>query len=514
MMMSESRKEEKLRCDVYLLIAKPKGGKRMFERSTKLLALLTVIIAMAGCGGGSGSSTATVTQNGVDPGSGTGDVTVTGKVAGTAFVAVDAASAKVVARHVAAVQSDGSKAFSIKIQSGKQYKFYLVENEGTSDERVFPLYIGNGNKMNVSAGTCNLGFITTTGDGIATPATTPSQFTGAVEDKTVPAGVAANQSSVYTQSDLTGTWYLFQYHAGAKPYYSRATLPLDVNGAGTANNFVNSDGHISTNASTSLSMKPSGVAIDTLNTRSNTRLIMSGDKSLMVGVGNNGLGDVPSMSIAVKGGGSFQQSDLAGNWKLHYLVASSTFREWQRSDVTINNNGTATTSNTQYPATPSTSGKSFTLLVNSNGVITAPTDYVYGAMTQDKNLVVCTFSNNDGTTGLGLFVRKGGSGFSNSDLTGSWRSNWLAIGATSDMWVRSLAVIGSNGTISSYGVIANGLSEPDNTNSVPITVNSSGIIVRPEIKFEGIVAVNKKMIIYTGLKGNNLNQFQLGILMK
>ena len=50
------------------------------------------------------------------------------------------------------------------------YKFYLIENDGTADARLFPLYQGAANRFSVSAiTTIDLGFIGTA-TGIALPA--------------------------------------------------------------------------------------------------------------------------------------------------------------------------------------------------------------------------------------------------------------------------------------------------------------------------------------------------------
>ncbi len=443
-------------------------------------------------------------------------MTVTGTVAGTAFVAVDSASGSVVARQVAVVQTNGSKVFTIKVQSGKKYKFYLVENEGTSDERVFPLYIGSGNKVSVASGTCDLGFVTTTGDGIATPATTPAQFTGAVEDTAIPDGVATNRSYLYTQADLTGTWYGFQLYGGSNPYYARGTMPIDANGAGAAINVYYSDGHLSTNTITAaLVMTPSGVVKDTLSSGGD-RFVMSRDKSLMVGVGNAGLYGAANIFILVKAGGTFQQSDLAGKWKMHGLLASSTFREWQRGDVSIDANGVMTISNSQRASGGSSldGTKSFGLSVNSSGIVTATAQggSVYGALTADKNVAVFVVSNADGTIALHLLVRTGGT-FSSSDLVGSHRSNSLTINATQDYWQRSLTVVNSNGIASKYATVENGVSKPDSVSTVSGSMSTTGIYTGKN-KAEGIMSLNKKLFVETFSDGTSLDYYGLGIALR
>lgn len=450
------------------------------------------------------------------------DVTIQGTVSGTKIVAVDASSNAVAASTVAgAPQADGARPFTLKVHSKKDYKLYLIENDGTSNERVFPLTVSandRNNKFNIANSvTINLGYIDTS-SGYAVPQINITVNVGVTiigQDLVIPPAVSTNSPVIYTQADLTGTWYLFQFHAGLNPYYSRGVITFDSNGAGTVTNGVSSNGHISTNNDALLFMTPSGVVINILNSASNTRYIMSSDKSLMVGVGNSGLADAASMTIAVKAGSGFQQRDLAGTWKGHALVASSTSREWQRADITIDSGGVPTlSSNFQRPSGPAASGGKFVVMtMNNNNVVTAPTNSFYGAMTLDKNLLVCTYLNGDGTIAFDLFVRTGGTGFSIADLTGSWRSNWLAIGATSDMWVRSLLVIGSNGSATSYGIVANGLSEPNNTSSDITVVGPSGLITSnvAQYKLEGIISLNKKLVVYTR---TNLDRFQLGILMR
>jgi hypothetical protein len=615
-----------------------------------LVSFITLLsIQACGNNGGSGwiSSGVTVAN----------DVTITGQVAGTSFVAVDAASSTVVARQVAEIQSDGTKTFSIKVLSGKQYKFYLVENEGTSDERLFPLYIGNGNKIKVAAGTCDLGFVTTSSDGKAIPAIIPTQFTDAVEETTIPTAVLKNQSSLFTQADLTGTWYVFQFVSGANPGWLKATYEVSATGWGEpknglgnqissvairneldliihgngffqialpdgtigysrsatfkrdsngqivdaagnplspsitipgnpnnpANLSVTSDGTVSvlisgqTEATTigsiqlalfnnpaglvsqskniflptdssgialtgtpglgglgtislnpnggvgqltpmKLNISPGGVVINTASS-SSTRLVMSRDKSFMVGVGGNA-GD-ERISIAVKGGGTFQPADLAGNWKLHALTAGTAKHSWERGGVSISPAGTVTTSNILSAAGEAAFNiHSEPLILPANGDFSA----MSVAMNLDKSVIVFVSSNQDGSSSLGLLVKMTDTGVSQNDLAGSWRDNLLTINSASDYWNRSLAVIDSAGNYKAFGVVGINGTESNSVNSTPFVVSPSGLIsmvsdanliTRESVQhFEGILASNRKMLIYTASTGTDLAQYRLGILLK
>ncbi|MGA8753854.1 hypothetical protein, partial [Candidatus Deferrimicrobium sp.] len=68
--------------------------------------------------------------------------TIQGSVPGTVFVAVDNATNLEVGR----VTATGSpKTFSMNVPTGKSYRFYVMENEGTGNERVYPMYMGANN---------------------------------------------------------------------------------------------------------------------------------------------------------------------------------------------------------------------------------------------------------------------------------------------------------------------------------------------------------------------------------
>lgn len=452
-------------------------------------------------------------------GTGTGDVTITGTVAGTSFVAVEASSAAVVARHTATVQSDGSKVFSVRIQSGRQYKFYLIENEGTSYERVFALYIDNGidngNRVWVSTGTCNLGFVATRGDGIAVPTYIPPQFTGPVNDPTVPAGVATSSSSVYTQADLVGTWYMLQLNSGASPYYFYGKVTVDANGNGTISNSYDSTGRPLDNNTFSVVISTSGIIQAT-----SSRLVMSRDKNLIVGGAYN---VIPRLTILVKAGSGFVQGDLAGSWKLHSLSAGTDYRNWLRSDMTIDALGNATQNNrVSSNGNPGTSDP-FVLNVSSAGVLSATVNgapfTLHGAITPDKNLIVAVNKNRDGSVGLGLLVRTGGVNFSLADMQGSWRYNGLTLDSTGqlyqdDSWSRGLAVIDSNGYSRHYDRVTNGVARPDLLSNSPLLISNAGILLGMTGNGEGIASLSKDLAVITQSSSNNTGHSILTVYMK
>ena len=97
-----------------------------------ILFVATISIALAACGGGgSGSS-----------GFSGGTATIQGSVPGTVFVAVDDDTNLEVGR----VTATGTpKTFSMVVPTGTNYRFYVMENEGTGNSRVYPMYMGTNN---------------------------------------------------------------------------------------------------------------------------------------------------------------------------------------------------------------------------------------------------------------------------------------------------------------------------------------------------------------------------------
>ncbi len=136
-----------------------------------IIGIVTVLLfgmALAACGGRrrhAGAASVPAPRDRHDPGLG----------AGTVFVAVDNDTNLEVGR----VTATGTpKTFSMVVPTGKNYRFYVMENEGTGNSRVYPMYIGTNNVFELD-NTANgqmisLGMVNPDmGTGKATPANTP-----------------------------------------------------------------------------------------------------------------------------------------------------------------------------------------------------------------------------------------------------------------------------------------------------------------------------------------------------
>lgn len=149
-----------------------------------ILFVATISIALAACGGG-GSGSSGVTG-------GTGTATIQGSVPGTVFVAV-ADDTNLEAGRATATGSP--KTFSMVVPTGATYRFYVMENEGTGNSRIYPMYMGTNNVFELD-NTANgrmisLGMIRPDmGTGKATPATTPTLMMGRGANGSIPPSLA------------------------------------------------------------------------------------------------------------------------------------------------------------------------------------------------------------------------------------------------------------------------------------------------------------------------------------
>jgi hypothetical protein len=129
------------------------------------------------------------------------------------------------------------------------YRFYLIENEGTSDESIYPLYQGTTNAFTIATVATNLnptialGVITIT-NGVATPANNPiSVNTGvssAGENKLVPEILLSGTPPTGPLSDLVNNGLEYLKNGSifkAKAYFKAAVAIADTSNDGDTARF-------------------------------------------------------------------------------------------------------------------------------------------------------------------------------------------------------------------------------------------------------------------------------------
>lgn len=450
------------------------------------LSVSLVTMALTACSGGGGGGSNFLAPAGMTT------ATISGAVSGTTFVAVDANSNAETGRVAASASTaGGEKTFSLPLPSGRTYKFYLIENEGTSAARLFPLYQGAANKFSISAiTTIELGFIGTA-SGIALPANDMTKVGGVAavgEDKTIPAPLA---SIAFSSVDLQGSWNVLQMVAGANPRWVQGKVDIDAGGIAPAGGYQSSAGS-GTSPAAAYTITASGVVTFPSGTIGSFQGIMAKDKGLIVGTYTPNAGDF-GLVMMVRSGGTYVQTDLQGTWSYNRLLTGAA-QGWNRGNVAIDAAGAAS-----FTGVVTNSGvgadSSNVLQIDAAGVITDPSNTnSYGVISQDKNLLFIVTTEVDGSVSITTLTRIGGATFSSSDFLGTWRMNWLTAGISS-FWGRALLItdVAGDSTLRSM-LLSYGTSSDS---SIPMDFFTEGTVVIKSTDFGGILTLGKDVMIAT-----------------
>jgi hypothetical protein len=423
-------------------------------------ALFVIVISasLAACGGGTGTG---------GTGPGVNSATIQGQVSGTVFVAVDNGTNQEVRRVTAA---GTPKSFSMTIPTGSNYRFYLMENEGTGNSRVYPMFIGTNNVFELD-NTANgqmisLGMVNPDlGTGRATPANTPALMMGQGANGEIPPSLAG---MAFSMDNVKGTtWGYNTMMTSGTMGWEHGTLSFDSNGLGHMTGIVRNGGPVSSRLNIPFTMSLSGML---LNPGDNTfQCVVSSDRSVMVATFTDGTGG-PAMMIGQRRGGTFQTngSDMTGTWRFQRLTAGSdnTSSGWAYGTMGINagfagitpittNNGSGTTGN-------------FTFSMDANGIMTQVGDpSFYGVMSMDKSMIVAT-DTSGGNPELWLMMRT--TTASTADMMGDWVMHSVSSGNPGSRdWTYGHSVVDANGNITFSGMM--GSAGPVSTTQMTFQMN-------------------------------------------
>jgi hypothetical protein len=408
-----------------------------------ILFVLTLSIALAACGGGSGSSS---------PSGGT--TTIQGSVPGTVFVAVDNDTNQEVGR----VTATGTpKTFSMVVPTGANYRFYVMENEGTANSRVYPMYMGANNVFeldNTADGRMiSLGMILPDmGTGKAIPANTPTLMMGRGGNAMVPPSLAG---SAFSMDNMVGTsWGYNTMMTSGTMGWEHGTLSFDNNGLGHMTGIVRNGTPMSARNNISFTMSLSGML---LNPADNTfQCVVSRDRSVMVATFTDSTGG-PAMMIGQKRGGTFQTdgSDMTGTWRFHRLTAGSdnTTSGWAYGTMQFVFGSAGITSMTTNAGVGG--GGSFAFSMDGNGILSSTGDpSFHGVMSMDKSMIVAT-DTNGGRPELWVMIRIATA--STTDMMGDWVMHSVSSGNPGSRgWTYGHSIVDSSGNDTFSGMMGSG----------------------------------------------------------
>jgi hypothetical protein len=382
----------------------------MGKHRTPFYILLVVMlsVAFAACGGGGGGSSSVA--------GGAGTATIQGSVPGTVFVAVDNGTNLEVKR----VTATGSpKTFSMNVPTGTSYRFYVMENEGTGNERVYPMYVGTNNVFeldNTADGqVISLGMIDPDlATGRSAPANTPALMMGRGASSMVPPSLAG---SAFSMDNVKGTtWGYNTMLTSGTMGWEHGTLSFDNNGLGHMSGSVRNGTSLADRGNIPYTMSLSGMLLDPGD---NTfQCVVSRDMSVIVATFTDNAGG-PAMMIGQKRGGTFATANMTGTWRFQRLTAGgdNTTSGWAYGTMEFTS-GSATITAMTKNAGISEVGTTFVFSMDANGIMTkAPDTSFNGVMSMDKSMIVAT-DTNGGHPELWVMMKE--TTGTTADMTGDW----------------------------------------------------------------------------------------------
>jgi len=395
-------------------------------------------LALAGCGGGSSTV----------PGATT---TIQGSVPGTVFVAVDN-NTNLEAGRVTATGTP--KTFLMVVPTGMQYRFYVMENEGTGNSRVYPMFMGTNNVFEldntangqtIALGVINPDMVT----GKAIPANNPALMIGRGVDPTIPSSMAG---TAFSMDNVKGTtWGYNTMMTSGTMGWEHGTLTVDGNGLGTMIGIVRNGTLLPDRGPVPFTMSLSGMLLNPGDTT--FQCVVSRDISVMVATSTDNTTGGPAMMIAQKRGGVYQAGglDMNGTWRFQRLTAGSdnTSSGWAYGTMEIipGSPGSATILTMTKNAGVSEAGTTFPISMDANGIMSKALDAsFYGVMSFDKSMIVAT-DTSGGRPEIWVMMKSTlGTTYSTADMTGTWVMHSVSSGNTGSRdWAFGHSVVDSGG---------------------------------------------------------------------
>ena len=467
--------------------------RHYLTRSAKLAFPVLATLALVACGSAN-SKPDGITVPGLTT------AFVAGSLSDATLVAVDAAS-NTEERRVAA--PGYRQSFSLPLTIGKNYKFYLVQNEGSAAQRVYPLYQGSANRFSISSTTSmDFGYLSVA-TGVARPAndvTLTKGVAGAGEDAAIPATLSA---SAFSKADLQGDWQVLQLVVGSNSRWIRKTITINAAGSSPQADYVSSQDRGTTPAA-SFSVTSGGAVTSQVGISGLFSGAMTRDKSMIIGTLSLDAGN-QALVVMLKSGTLYSQADLQGDWKIHRLIGGGN-PAWARADATLDAGGGLSVANAASSAgaggvLPDT--LSGALAIDPAGSVGDPAlPAFYGVMSAGKDLVFAVNTDSGAAPSLTLFTRVKGAAATRDGLRGSWRANWLSapkVASGSSAWGRAFYQVDS-GVSYLESMLQNNGALPD----APLTteVSATGTVAFSGSDFSGFVSPAGDFMVGVMTEGN------------
>ncbi|HZW35465.1 MAG TPA: hypothetical protein VFF01_00900 [Candidatus Deferrimicrobiaceae bacterium] len=350
------------------------------------------------------------------------------------------------------------KTFSMVVPTGMNYRFYVMENEGTGYSRVYPMYMGANNVFeldNTADGQMiSLGMVTPDmGTGRAIPANTSALMMGRGVNNMIPPSISG---AAFSMDNVMGTtWSYHTMMTSGTMGWEHGTLSFDNNGLGHMTGIVRNGSPMPSRGNLPYFMSLSGMLF---NPGDNTfQCVVSRDMSVMVASFTDNIGG-PAMMIGQKRGGTFQAdgSDMTGTWRFHRLTAGgdNTASGWAYGTMQFLSGSASITSMTTN--TGLGGGGNFTFSMDGNGILSKAGDASFhGAMSADKTMIVAT-DTNGGNPELWVMMKTTTAAYSTADMMGDWVMHSVSSGNPGSRgWTFGMSVVDASGNDTFFGMMGN-----------------------------------------------------------
>lgn len=201
----------------------------------------------------------------------------------------------------------------------------------------------------------------------------------------------------------------------------------------------------------------------------------------------------------------FTAADFEGTWHLCGLGVRDNSGAWAHGTYTFDATGEfegAYTSSTGHSEAPHG-----TMSINTEGIVRALSGVgplvssFHGAMSNSRNVIVCTHTGGDYSHGMLVFV-KAGTAFATGDLQGTWVYHGLTSGEPPDArpgWYHGSVTINESGQ-AIYSAVTDSQGQNDYVpNPAEFSVDPNGIVAHLGARsFHGAVNQARDMIVATG----------------
>jgi hypothetical protein len=364
------------------------------------------------------------------------------------------------------------KTFSMVVTTGKNYRFYVMENEGTDNSRVYPMFLGTNNVFeldNAANGqVIPLGMINPDlGTGKAVPTNTPALMMGRGENAAVPSSLTG---TAFSMENVKGTaWNYSTMMTSGTIGWEYGTLSFDSNGLGHMTGIVRNGITQPNRNAIPYSMSLSGMLLSPID---NTfQCVVSRDGSAMVATFTDNTGG-PAMMIARKRGGVFNTdgSDMTGTWRFHRLTAGSdnTTSGWAYGTMQFTFGNASIVSMTTNAG--SGGGGNFTFSMDGNGILSeAGNASLHGVMSSDKSMIMAT-DTVGGNPELWMLMKETTGTFSATDMMGDWVMHAVSSGNPGSRgWTYGHSVVDASGNDTFSGMM--GISGPVSSTQMTFQMN-------------------------------------------